>query len=213
MAKGHSTGFKPIARFKHEPQIKAYDMLDMLAIGAAKDLQARDQTIQASAITGYWSELIFANKQDFTAFNTSASEGSIISGTNEQPVIPALFWDGNRAWGRCVSILARGVLGSNGASQTIIWQVRLGTSSGSSSLSGTSAGVSATITAPTSASNQWWELRLDLCCYTPGIGSGNTTLSGAGYVSSPGGFVSPFVYPLNQRRRRLELGRLPSTIR
>ncbi len=35
-----------------------------------------------------------------------------------------------------------------------------------------------------------------MTCRTVGTGTGNSTLSGAGYVQSPGGFASPFVYPL-----------------
>ena len=187
--------FKPIAKLEHDPKIHSYDLLDMLALNTAKKLRDRDQQLRCSALTGTLSEMIFANKADFSAFNTSASEGSLLAGTNEQPVLPALFFDGNRAYGRVVTFLARGVLGSTGT-PTITFQTRLGTSSGSASLSGTSCGVSAAITTASSITNKFWELRLDLTCYTPGIGSGNTTLSGAGYVSSPGGFASPYIYAL-----------------
>lgn len=145
--------------------------------------------------TASWTELLFSNRADYTAFNSSAAEGSLLAGLNQQPVIPALFFDGNRGFGKGVRLEAAGVLGTT-STPTITFQVRLGTTVGSSYLSGTSAAVSAAITTQSGVSNKWWYLSLTLLCNTPGQGTGNTTLSGAGYVTSPGGFASPFTYAL-----------------
>jgi hypothetical protein len=188
--------FRPAARLKHSPRVAPYQLADLLALDHARRLQEFSDSIRCSGLTGTWTECIFANRADFTAYApNNTSEGSLLAGVNEQPVIPALFFDGTKAFGRTISILARGVLGTSGT-PTITFQARLGTTSGSSSLSGTSVGVSAAITTASGVTNKYWELRLDLTCDTPGIGSGNTTLSGAGYVMSPGGFASPFIYPL-----------------
>lgn len=148
-----------------------------------------------SATTLTWAELMWVNTADFTAFSTSASEGSIIAGLNEQPTIPALFFYNKPGKGRAVKILARGVL-SNTGTPTIIFQARLSSTVGTATLTGGSVGVSAAITTQSGVTNKWWELGLDLTCYTPGQGSGNCTVSGAGYVSCPGGFASPFIYAL-----------------
>lgn len=149
-----------------------------------------------SALTGTWTECLFANTADHTAVASTASEASLLAGTNRQPVIPSIFFNtGGLGYGKVISLLARGVF-SNTGTPTTIFQVRLGTTSGSSYLSGTSVAVSAAITGSSGITNKWWELRLDLCCRTPGIGTGNTTLSGSGYVASPSGFASPFVYAL-----------------
>ena len=148
-----------------------------------------------SATTGTWTELLWVNTADFSALASFTSEASLLGGLNDQPVLPALFFHNKQGRGRTITILARGVLGSTGT-PTYTFQARLGTTSGSGYLSGTSVAVSAAITTASGVTNKWWEMRLDLTCNTPGIGTGNTTLSGSGYVSSPGGFASPFVYPL-----------------
>jgi hypothetical protein len=148
-----------------------------------------------SATTGTWTELLWVNTSDFTALASFTAEASLLAGPNDQPVIPALFFHNKQGKGRALTILARGILGAT-STTTYIFQARLGTTAGPTYLSGTSVGVSATITTASGPTNVWWELRLDLVCYTPGIGTGNTTLSGSGYVMSPAGFASPYVYPL-----------------
>ncbi len=149
-----------------------------------------------SATTGTWTECVWNNRADFAAVNTFTSEQSILgAGPNDQPVFPALFFLGKQGVGRVVTILARGVMGTT-STPTLIFQFRLGITSGIAFLSGTSIGVSPTITTGSGVSNVYWEARLDLTCYTAGIGTGNTTLSGAGYVMSPKGFASPFFYAL-----------------
>lgn len=171
------------------------EALDQLALAEAYSRLHNGESVQASGYTGTWAELIWVNAADFTAFNTSSSEGSIISGLNDQPVLQAGFFFNKAGKYRSVTIEAQGVLGTTGT-PTIIFQARLGTTSGPTYLSGTSVGVTAAITTSSGVTNKWWYLRLDLTCYTPGIGSGNTTLSGAGYVLSPGGFATPFIYPI-----------------
>lgn len=139
-----------------------------------------------------WASSIFENRADYTAFNTSASEGSILTGLNLQPTFPAGFWDD---FGKAVKIEASGILGTTGT-PTIIYQARLGTTVGAASLAGGSVGVSVAITTINNSSNQWWRLTLDIICNTPGQASGNTTLNCQGKVECPAGFASPFVYAL-----------------
>lgn len=168
---------------------------DALALATARATADRLGSLRCSGTTGTWSELMWNNSADFTAVNTTASEASVIAGLNDQPVIPALFFHNKTGRQRTISLHLRGVLGTTGT-PTITFQVRLGTTAGSSFLSGTSVGVSAAITTSSGVTNKWWELRLDLTCYTPGLGTGNCTLSGAGYVTSPGGFAAPYTYAL-----------------
>lgn len=148
-----------------------------------------------SAQTGTWAELLFSNAADHTAVASTASEASLLAGTNDQPVLYAGFFLNKQGKYRAISILAKGVFSTTGT-PTLIFQARLGTTSGSTYLSGTSVGVTAAITTQSGVTNKYWDLKLDLICNTPGIGTGNTTLSGAGTVYSQSGFASPFSYPL-----------------
>lgn len=147
-----------------------------------------------SARTGTWTECFFVNRADGTAVASTASETSLLGGLNDQPVIPALFFDGNKV-GKAIYLRASGVF-SNTGTPTLIFQVRSGTTQGSSSLTGASVAVSAAITTASGITNKWWELHLWLKQATPGFGTNNCTLAGSGYVISPGGFASPFVYAL-----------------
>jgi hypothetical protein len=183
----------PRARLVNCPRLLPHQRVDALALQHARRLRGEFPTM--SGTTGTWSECMWVNNQDFSAFASSASEGSLLSGVNDQPVIPAFFFLNRQGRSRAISLLARGVLGTTGT-PTIIFQVRIGSTAGSSTLTGTSVGVSAAITTGNGVTNKWWELRLDLVCTTPGIGTGNCTLAGSGYVQSPTGFASPFVYPL-----------------
>lgn len=188
---------RPHARLEHDPvrRLSRPERDAAHAEGYARQLVARNDALRCGAQTTTWTKNIFQNRADYTAFNTSSSEGSLLAGVNQQPVIPATFFDGNEAFGRAIQIEAEGVLGTT-STPTIIFQVRLGTTSGSTYLSGTSVGVTAAITTSSGVTNVWWFLRLTLVCNTPGIGSNNTTLSGAGFVTSPAGFASPFTYPV-----------------
>lgn len=190
---GQFRRFSPRARLRGMTPFFGLPYHDRLAEHHAREVRRRADFIVNGG--GTWSECLFSNRADYNAFASSAAEGSLLAGVNQQPVIPALYFDGTKGFGRSISLLARGVLGTTGT-PTVVFQVRLGTTAGSSTLTGSSVGVSAAITTASAVSNKWWELRLDLVCNTPGIGSGNCTLSGSGYVTSPGGFASPFTYPL-----------------
>lgn len=183
--------FTPRARMTGMPRLSP----DALAMFGARRLHRGAHLLRCSNFTGTWGEVMYVNMADFSAVASTASETSLLGGVNDLPLIPATFWQNKLGRGRAIRILARGVL-STTSTPTIVFQVRLGTTGGSSFLSGTSVGVSATITTASGVTNQWWELLLELTCYTPGIGAGNTTLSGSGYVKSPGGFASPFEYAL-----------------
>lgn len=182
--------FSDRAILKHPPL-----SADQLAVAHAQRRARERQVARCSSFTGTWSELLFVNTADYSAFASSASEGTLLSGVNEQPTIPALFFFNKPGQYRALSLVAQGVL-STTSTPTIIFQVRASSTAGSSTLSGTSLGVSPTITTQSGVTNKYWRLQLDLACRTPGTGTGNTTISGAGFVTSPGGFASPFIYPL-----------------
>lgn len=144
--------------------------------------------------TASWWETLFTSRADYTAVASTASEASLIAGNNVQPTFWAGYFDAYNRPGRTIRILASGIFSTTGT-PTMIFQARLGTTSGSSFLSGTSVGVSAAITTGSGVTNKYFELDLTLTARTLGIGTGNTTLSGFGKVVSPG-FASPFIYPL-----------------
>lgn len=179
----------PRANFHHDIPVT----LDMASMIRARQLADRESRIRNSFQTGTVTDLMFVNTADYTAFNTSSAEGSLLSGVNEQPIWPATFFFNKAGRGRAIRLIASGVL-STTSTPTIIFQVRAGTTSGASFLSGTSLGVTVAITTASGVTNQGWELVLDLQCNTTGIGTGNTTLSGAGWVNSPAGFATPFSY-------------------
>jgi hypothetical protein len=184
--------FKPLAVIKPRPRSAGRAWHDYMAERRAVEIEERESSIKNSFVTGTCTELMFQNGADYSALASSNSEGSLLSGVNEQPWIPAFFFSVKK---KSISLLARGVF-SNTGTPTMTFQWRLGSTSGSTYLSGTSVGVSAAITTQSGVSNVFWESRLDLTVYTPGIGSGNTTLAGAGYVMSPAGFAAPYFYPL-----------------
>ena len=191
--------FFPIANLKCVPGTEIETMntfMDRLAQQNAHRVGERNNSIFASGMTQGYREVFWNNNADFSAFSTSSSEGSLLGGVNEQPAFPPFTFDqGNRAKGRSFGLEAWGTLGT-ASTPTITFQLRLGTTVGSSYLSGTSLGVSAAITTQSGVSNQQWSLTHRLTVYTTGLGSGNCTLSAAGWVQSPGGFASPFIYPL-----------------
>lgn len=185
--------FRPVATLKNSQKLRPYQALDLAAMEAAAERERN--AIQCSAYTGTWTEAMFTNRADYTALASFTSEASLLAGGGSvQPVLQAFFFDSTKV-GRAARLLCRGVLGTTGT-PTYTFQVRLGTTSGSAFLSGTSVGVSVAITTASGVTAQLWELVLDLTCTSPGIGSGNTTLSCAGYVMSGGGFASPFWYAL-----------------
>lgn len=184
--------FNPRVRFARNrldgmPPRRAFDEL---ALEAA--LRHERNRAEGTGITNGYVEAFFTNTADFTAVANTTAETSLLAG-NKQPIIPATHFLQNA--GRGVRIWAKGILNTT-STPTLAFQARLGATAGTSYLAGTSVGVSAAITTQAAVSNRFWELRLDLICNTQGIGTGNTILSGAGYVMSPGGFTSPFIFPL-----------------
>lgn len=140
-----------------------------------------------------WSELLWANASDGTAYASSASEVSLLTGLNEQPT----FWAGTFTspirGRRAFRFRAAGVF-SNTGSPTLTFKLRLGTTLGVSDLNGTVIAANSAITTTSGVTNVLWELEYTGLVRTPGIGTGNATLSGVGRVSSPAGFASPFAY-------------------
>lgn len=187
--------FTPRGRLTGLPKLTAHEHRVMLAEESARRVRDREDAIQNSNITGTWAEVVWSNKGDFTAVANTGSEASILGGLNEQPYLPATFFTGPYRIGRTFRVSLKGILSTTGT-PTIVFQVRSGTTAGSSVLSGTSIGVTAAITTASSVTNQYWELWLEMTMDVPGVGTGNCTLSGAGLVLSPGGFASPFMYPL-----------------
>lgn len=173
-------------------------LLDDIALERAGSVQNQAHALQASAVTGTWTETLFAERADFAALASSASEGTLLSG-NLQPYLPAGFFlqggGGAAGNGRAIGLHAAGVF-SNTGTPTLTFQVRASSTSGTTTLSGVSLGVSAAITTGSGVSNKMWELWLELVLRTPGIGTNNATLSGAGWVMSPGGFAAPYIYAL-----------------
>lgn len=187
--------FRPMARVTPSPTDKLNP--HMRAEYLQRHTAAKRQFLapKATGLTLAYDETFFVNEADHTAHSNSASETSLLAGTNKQPIIPANWLLQQSGAFRGVSITARGVL-STTSTPTIVFQVRFGETAGATFLSGTSVAVSAAITTASGITNALWELRLDLICTVRGIGTNNATLSGAGLVSSPTGFASPFVYQL-----------------
>jgi hypothetical protein len=190
----HWPKLRPFARIANLPRFSRHEWADIVAERAAYDLAERNAAIRCGGLTQTYTEIIYQNRADFTAFNTSASEGSLLTNAvGDQPVLPALYFAGRER--RSILIEAEGVM-STTSNPTIIFQARLGTTIGAAYLSGASVGVSGTITTASGISNKRWTLRLRLVCNTPGLGSTNCTLSGTGEVASLGGFATPFRYDM-----------------
>jgi hypothetical protein len=184
--------FRPFARLKHDPNY-GLTRLDSAAMRAAQRTMRKERSIRNSFTTGTVSELMFSNRADYNALNTFTAEASLLAGLNQQPAIPALFFDGGKAFGRSIRILARGILGTTGT-PTYQFTVRLGTTVGSTFLTGTIVGITAAITTGSGVTTKEWQLVMDIICNTPGQGTTNTTLNCCGFVESPAGFASPFIY-------------------
>ena len=147
---------------------------------------------------GSWCQQIFANRQDCTDYASSNTRATIIAqaANEDQAVIPA-----NTLQERSTIRIEAGGLISCTGTPTFIFEVFLGTTSGSSFITagagtGVVVGISAAITLQNGISNKWWRLQHDVTVTAAGIGSTGTTLSGSGWVESPGGFASPFKYAL-----------------
>lgn len=183
-----------------EPYLPAGEgasLADHLAVDRALRLAEREHSRQCGI--GF-TNVLYSN--DATAYSQQTWNGSelgILQGNNDQPALTPLYFSnssGVPVKGKRIRFEAEGVLSiSNNASQTVIFQLRLG-ASGLTTYSGGSVGVSKTITCTQNVSNQWWRLQADIRCDVPGVGTNNMTLTVHGYVWSPGGFASPFCYAL-----------------
>jgi hypothetical protein len=142
-----------------------------------------------------WQELVWANVTDGTALASSSSEGSLLAGLNEQPVFEAFTFAGPMRGRRTFRIRAAGVF-SNTGTPTLTFQLRLGTTAGASDLTGASLAQSTAISTSSGVTNVLWELEYVGTVRTPGLGTGNATVSGWGVVRSPAGFASPFAYAM-----------------
>ncbi len=67
-----------------------------------------------SLVTGMPTELMFSNRADFTQLDTFTTDASLLAGLNEQPIIPANFFD-HRGYAKSLLIVASGVLSTTGA--------------------------------------------------------------------------------------------------
>lgn len=146
--------------------------------------------------TNTWPETFFASKAAFSAVANTTSETTLLGGANLQPTIsPPTFASVPGSATRCLSFRGWGLV-SNTGTPTINFKFYLNTTQGSGSLAGTTLGSTGAITTASGISNMIWKFELDVICQTPGQGTGNATLFASGLVSCPGGFASPFVYPI-----------------
>lgn len=153
-----------------------YQLIDLLALKNARRRQRWNERIQNSNLSGTWTECLYRNKGDFSVMNTTGALTSILSGQNQQPVIPANFFD--QFPQRAIGIVARGIL-SPGGTPTYTMSCNLNSTIGLSQVTGAILGVSAAVTMANTA-NSSWMLRIDAICTTAGQGSGNSTLTSAG---------------------------------
>lgn len=172
------------------PKLSKHDMLDLMAIERAAQIQRREEALQNSNTTGTWRELMWVNVADGTALASSASETSLITGINDQPAIPALFF--TQVPKRTISFLMRGVMSATGT-PNFTFNCYLATSAGAAGLTTKVATTGTFAITASTVTNVWWEARLDLTCRVQGLSSGNTTLAGSGYFFSPKGLATPFI--------------------
>lgn len=138
-----------------------------------------------SFLTGTSAELIYASVSAGTAKNTFTSEVAIndTTGMGVQAVLPPRFFlPRPNTSGQAIKIVARGILSST-ATPTYTWSVRLGATANTTTAQ---VGATAALTTTSGASNQWWELDLDVVSQAPGADGANTTVRGTGHLISPG---------------------------
>ena len=115
------------------------------------------------------SSLLCVSLADHTTLSGFTSEDSLLKGTNQLPVFPALYFDGALGRGRRFRFQAKGVLSCTGT-PTYTFTVRLGATG--TAATDTVIGISAAITCASGITNKPWELNLELTCRTPGQGAG-----------------------------------------
>lgn len=147
-----------------------------------------------SFLTGTNVELIYQNVTSGTAKASFTSEVPIndTAGMGAQAQLPPRFWVPFYGEDRSLKVFARGILSSTGT-PTYTFTLRLG-AAGS-----TSAAIvlgSAAITTASSITNKAFEFEGDIVMRTLGADGANSTVEGAGMISSPAGFASPFQFEL-----------------
>lgn len=146
----------------------------------------------------YIGDCVFSMIEDGDAHANSTTETSLFTGLGtgqNQPRIPANFLSGAASVSRRIRFEASGVF-SNTGTPTLIFALYANTTAGVANLAGTKLGLSAAITGQSGVTNKQWSLEWDGEVRIAGIGSGAMTISGSGWVWSPGGFASPFMYAL-----------------
>ncbi len=142
-----------------------------------------------------WIEPIWASVADGPQVVSAAAETALLNATTGQPWFWPGFWGAYTAKGKVVDIEATGVLQTTTGPPTYTFFVRLGSTQ--NVLTGTIIAQSAGITTVASqGAGTYWELRCRIFCQTPGIGSGNATITSSGIIFSPAGFASPFAYSM-----------------
>lgn len=139
-----------------------------------------------------WVRDLWTNTADHTALSSFTTSASLLAGTNNIPAFPALFFDGKDKTGLWFEAEFSGVLSCT-ATPTYTFGVYLGPLG---TVSDTAIGVSAAITCASGITNKWWRLYLRAVLRTPAQGAGNSSFSVDGFVTSPGGFASPFMYAI-----------------
>ncbi len=146
----------------------------------------------ASFLTGSQAETLYTNIVSGTAKNTFTTEAVIndTAALGAQPILPAYFWlPGPEGPGHgTLRIIGRGILSTTSA-PTFTWAVRLG---GAASTAGPLIGGTAALTAATTVTNKGWEIEFDAILRTSGAEGGNSTILGAGMITSFAGLASPF---------------------
>lgn len=148
----------------------------------------------ASFLTGTNVELLYASKAAGTAKNTFTTEVQIndTAAMGNQAVLPAKFWNTQHAERVGIRIVAHGILGTTGG-PTFTWTCRLGAAG---SITAAIALGSAAATAATGVSNKGWEFEGDVIMEALGAAGTNSTIRGAGMLTSPAGLATPFAAEL-----------------
>ena len=184
------------------PRLTGRQKMEADALNFADRMNRRAHGNQCSATTGMWEELMFVNSADYTAFNTSSSEGSLLAGgNNEQPVLPALFFFNKQGRQRTIRLTVAGVIGLDIDADDVTFP-------GSSCLrhhvgivvpvGGVYRGDGGDHDGVWRVEHRWWKLEARSTRSTRRASAPATPRSPGPWlhVTSPGGFASPFIYPL-----------------
>lgn len=147
--------------------------------------------------SGTYPELFFSSSAAATAMTANAVETSLLTGLNNQPILPVGLFSGSPgASARSLLFKAKGILSTTTGPPTLTIKSYLNSTQGLTNFAGTAVGASAAITTVASATSKLWRYELEVVCRAPGQGAGNATLCCIGMVWSPAGFASPFEFTL-----------------